>query len=327
MTPNKKHILVGVTVLTALASLAWMIVAFGGNLAAPFTPAPIPVQFAANRADGLGDGSPVFYLGVEVGRVTRVRLQGVEGVVINATVSSTVELPENVEGFIRSPGFIGGTTQMSLEVVDGPPRGRLAPGTQMTARFVGMSILPPEVLDLSRELRLTVVAFRESNILEHIDQQIGKLGLILDSAYDVLGDDTFRGDVKQSVANLRQLTEQTNLIAADLQTFAKRLDDLGTQAGGVLEQARQTAATADRELQALSRQINERFAEAARLLHQSNQLIEKINAGQGTAGQLVNDPRLYQGLVDTTTELNRTIKDLQRLVRQWEEEGVSLKLR
>ena len=53
----------------------------------------------------------------------------------------------------------------------------------------------------------------------------------------------------------------------------------------------------------------------------------KIDAGQGTAGQLVNDPKLYQSLVDSARELNATITDFKRLVEQWEQEGVSLKLK
>jgi hypothetical protein len=40
----------------------------------------------------------------------------------------------------------------------------------------------------------------------------------------------------------------------------------------------------------------------------------------------VNDPKLYQGLVDVTQQLNLTVTDLRRLVQQWEQEGVSLKL-
>ena len=65
----------------------------------------------------------------------------------------------------------------------------------------------------------------------------------------------------------------------------------------------------------------------SKLLDQANVITAKINDGQGTAGKLVNDPKLYEGLVDTTTQLNATVKDLQRLIQQWEQEGVALKLR
>ena len=36
----------------------------------------------------------------------------------------------------------------------------------------------------------------------------------------------------------------------------------------------------------------------------------------------MNDPKLYETLVDTSQELNATIKDLKRLVQQWEQESI-----
>ena len=36
---------------------------------------------------------------------------------------------------------------------------------------------------------------------------------------------------------------------------------------------------------------------------------------------------LYESLLDTSRELNMTIKDFKRLVEQWEQEGVSFKLK
>ena len=62
-------------------------------------------------------------------------------------------------------------------------------------------------------------------------------------------------------------------------------------------------------------------------MDQFQSIAEKVEKGQGTAGALVNDPKLYESLVDTSRELNLTIKDLQRLVQQWEQEGVTLKLK
>jgi len=63
------------------------------------------------------------------------------------------------------------------------------------------------------------------------------------------------------------------------------------------------------------------------VLDRLDSVANKIDQGKGTAGLLVNDARLYQGLVDTSKDLNLTIKDLQRVVQQWEQEGIALKLK
>ena len=52
----------------------------------------------------------------------------------------------------------------------------------------------------------------------------------------------------------------------------------------------------------------------------------KVDKGEGSAGQLVNDPRLYESLVDTSRGVERDrYKALKRLVEQWEKEGLSVK--
>ena len=50
------------------------------------------------------------------------------------------------------------------------------------------------------------------------------------------------------------------------------------------------------------------------------------DSAAGSAASFVNDPRLYESLVDTSRELNETVKTFKRLADQWEHEGVSLKL-
>ena len=53
----------------------------------------------------------------------------------------------------------------------------------------------------------------------------------------------------------------------------------------------------------------------------------RTDKGEGTIGKLVNDPKLYQNLLETTDQLSVSAKDLRRLFEQWEQEGVSLKLK
>ena len=69
-----------------------------------------------------------------------------------------------------------------------------------------------------------------------------------------------------------------------------------------------------------------RLEQVSRTLDHFQSISAKIDNGNGTAGQLINDPKLYQALVDSATQLNATIADLSRLVEQWEQEGISFKL-
>jgi phospholipid/cholesterol/gamma-HCH transport system substrate-binding protein len=76
----------------------------------------------------------------------------------------------------------------------------------------------------------------------------------------------------------------------------------------------------------LSKELGGRLEQLAVVLDRFQSVAGKIDKGEGTAGKLINDAKLYESLVDTSQELNLTIKDLRRLVEQWEQEGVTLKL-
>jgi phospholipid/cholesterol/gamma-HCH transport system substrate-binding protein len=327
MTTYRRNIIVGVTVLTALASLAWMVLKFGGNLASPFSPEQMFVRFRSDRADGLGTGSGIFYLGVEVGRITRIDLDPVNGgVTMTAMVNRQPSLPANVEGYIRINTFIGGSTSVMLETL-GPPTGTLQPNAELVAKYVGLAVLPPELAEMAREISAAVRQYRETNVIVHIDEQVQRLGKVLDSIDSLVGDPQLREDVRQAIANLRQTSEQAQRIAGDVEKFSGNLESLRSDAAETLGSARKTFTTADEEIRKLSREFTDRLGQATQLMKQVSSTLEKIERGDGTAGALLTDRRLYEGLVDTTRELQIAIRDLQRLIRQWEQEGVPMRLR
>ena len=47
----------------------------------------------------------------------------------------------------------------------------------------------------------------------------------------------------------------------------------------------------------------------------------------GTAGKFLNDPQLYNELLESARQLNQTLSDVQTTIRQWREGGVPWKLR
>src|SRR4051794_13179591 len=74
MSPYRRNILVGASVIVALAILGWMILQFGEAPARFLTKPTIPIHFESERADGLGEGSIISYRGVAVGHITDVKL-------------------------------------------------------------------------------------------------------------------------------------------------------------------------------------------------------------------------------------------------------------
>src|SRR5437588_12480069 len=126
MSPYRRNILVGFTVLCALVFLGWMILKFGDRPARIFSTPTMAVSFISERGDGLGDGSNITYRGVSVGRVKTVkRTEDGKQVVIDADVDTTPPLPANVEGEIITPSALGGPAAMTLQLIGPAEQGKI----------------------------------------------------------------------------------------------------------------------------------------------------------------------------------------------------------
>jgi phospholipid/cholesterol/gamma-HCH transport system substrate-binding protein len=321
MAPAKRNVLVGATVLGALVVLGWMIIQFGGSIATPFTAPTFVVTFTSDRADGIVEGSPLMYRGVNVGKVTAVKLLPDNvNVEILSQVNEDPKLPANVRGVIRQTNVFGGGASISLELIDHGPQGQLAQGQKLESHFAGSGLIPPEIAELSKELEATSKQFRESNVVLNMNAQLTKVGQLVEEMTKFVTDPHTQDSLRQSLANIRTATDSATRVAANMEKFSTRLDQIGTHAD---EMVLKTTANVDKA----STQVTERLMQIAELLETTNTIATKIDQGQGTAGRLVNDPKLYTGLVETTESLNAIVRDLQRLVQQWEQEGVSLKLK
>jgi phospholipid/cholesterol/gamma-HCH transport system substrate-binding protein len=327
MSPYRKNILVGLTAMVALILLGWMILQFGAKAARPFAQAQLPIRFLAERADGLFEGSPVLYRGVNVGQIGSIRLDPKESkVVIDAVLNPAPPLPANVVGVIKSQGVISAGVSIDLELTGPVPEGQLTANTVLPARYTGMGLIPPEFAELAKELQATARQLRETNMVGNLNgaivstqKQIEKVGNLVQSLQELVGDPKMRQDLQVAFGNIRTASDNATRIAQNLEQFSGKLNTLGDQASGTLTK---TQAQIDK----VSTDLDERLRQIAALLDNFEDITKKLSQGQGTAGMLINDPKLYQGLVDTTRQLNDTIADLKRLVSQWEQEGITFKL-
>ncbi|HEV7298612.1 MAG TPA: MlaD family protein [Tepidisphaeraceae bacterium] len=321
MAPAKRNLLVGTTVLGAFLVLGWMIIQFGGSIATPFAAPVLNVSFTTTRADGVVEGSPIMYRGVNVGKVTKVSLlPDNENVDILAQINRELNLPANVQGTIRQTNVFGGGAAISLDLTNGQPEGQLADGAKLQSRFAGSGLIPPEIAELASDLRETSRQFRESNVVPNMNAQLTKIGTLIEELTNFVTDTETQDNLRKSLANVRTATESANRITANFERFSAKLESIGDNTDRVVTKAGDSVDD-------LSKQLTERMSQISQLLHTTQSIAAKIDKGEGTAGRLVNDPKLYAGLVETTESLNLIVRDMQRLVQQWEQEGVSLKLK
>ena len=139
-----------------------------------------------------------------------------------------------------------------------------------------------------------------------------KAGKLMDSVNGLVSDEKMRADLRTAMANVREATEQANKIGTDVRAT---LADTRTQIN-------RTGNRVDE----ISRNLNTQIDQVGKVLEKFQSIAARVDKGEGTAGLLVRDPKLYDNLVNTAADLNLMVKDLRRLVQQWEQEGLSFKL-
>jgi phospholipid/cholesterol/gamma-HCH transport system substrate-binding protein len=325
MSAYRRNIVVGITVLTSLLVLGWMLLKFGSAPAKLFQKGvQLEVHFIADRADGLGEGSQVLYRGVPVGRITHLeRDQNQQDILIDALVDDTPPLPANLDGLIKTQSLLSGSASMSLELVGEEPVtpiGRLGKDQVMQAKYVGSDLIPQQFGQLAAELVKTTHDVRDARLVTHLDETVRAAADVLKSLHDYVSDPKLREDITVSIATFREVTEKADRAATNVEKFSGDLQKLSTQASTTIQKTQD-------DIDQVNRQLNDRLLQISKLLDTVQSITTKVDTGKGSAGLLLNDPKLYQSLIDSSKELNATISDLRRLVEQWEQEGVSLKLK
>ena len=176
MTPSRRNLLVGSVVLVGLIGLAWMILRFSSTSAASLFSKGITVHLEGKRADGVSEGSPVFYLGVNVGRVLTVRrLTDKPGVMIDVSIDSKQPLPGNVRGIIRQQSPLSNAAAINFEPEGDPSTKLLADGDVREAVYEGGGVIPPEFTEVATRIR-------KEEVIEHI-REVGKDSETIDVIY------------------------------------------------------------------------------------------------------------------------------------------------
>jgi BMFP domain-containing protein YqiC len=242
---------------------------------------------------------------------------------IDAEVDDTPPLPGNLGGLIRTQSLLSGQASMTLELVgEAPlvPVGKLIKDQQIRAKYIGSDLIPQQFGELAAELEKTTRDVRDARLVTHLDETVRNATEVLKSLHEYVSDPKLREDIQVSIATFRSVTEKADRAATNIEKFSDNLQKIGDDATATIHQTRD-------DVEQLNRQVNDRLLQISKLLDSFQSIATKIDAGKGSAGLALNDPKLYQSLVDSSRELNVSISDLRRLIEQWEQEGVSLKLK
>ena len=289
---------------------------------------------------GIGEGTPTFMQGVQVGRVSEIRFQDADvpsaGAAVIVGISDEYVIPEGSTATIHpSFGFDKGAINIHppLGVITALPRNSTIPGEMKGALE---SIVPEEyvrnlgeavakISDMAVSIEQTsddlhVLLQRrpiadvdnpekktEANaftMIQRTDETLRLLNQMLDGDRD--------GDLRALVTNSRKISD--NLVS-----LSRRLDE---RMDTTLDHVDQSLITVRERADEISKQVVATVGQLGRVLEGISTAMAAVNEGKGTIGKAIYDEKLYVELIDTIKRMQRFLDELSAVIQIIEADGL-----
>jgi len=321
---RRRDVIVGVFVIVGLAALGWMIFKFNDLPAAITQMRSFQIYVQFPTAPGVEKDTPVRFCGYQVGRVTHVMAPELredlntkkeyhQTLCVVSINDKYVDIPSNVEIKLMTRGLGSSYLELKLDPtkLPAPPLDPNDPGScflQNGMRLQGSTGMTSEFFP------------EESQKL--LNSLIVDMRTLIANTNDIIGDPNNKQNVKMTLAHLTDasggFTEALKEAVQTMQDARKALEDFRTLATTGTDTIKSVDAKAERLVTSListSEELN-------KAITQMRLAMEKVNAGDGTAGRLINDGRLYESLLENTTQLNILLKDFKDLIDKISEKGL-----
>jgi phospholipid/cholesterol/gamma-HCH transport system substrate-binding protein len=293
---RKSEIRVGILILLAIVIILWVF-GWAKNITINSQRKIITVEF--NSVAGLEISDPVAINGVRKGYVDDIRIKKNKvHVVVN--IESEIILKEDAKFQIMMLDLMGGK---KVEIDPGSSENVLNYGILHKGKFVGdiasaMAVfgsVETDLVDVIKEVKITLANLNKT-----------------------LTDQDFNRDLRLSLNNLTQLTENLNkLIVANKEGISQLLNsgiELSRSVNDFFETNKDSISSTITSLK-------QTLDHSREMIIKVNDLIEKTNSGQNNLGKLMNDPEIVTDLKSTLNQL----KDLTRLLLdQLKKEGIKV---
>ncbi|MHC4175609.1 MAG: MlaD family protein [Planctomycetota bacterium] len=311
---RKRNIIVGIFVIVGLCALVWLIFKFGDLPTAVTKVGSIEVFVQFPTAPGVQRDTPVRFCGFQIGRVTAVtppeiRIDMVTGmeyyqtVIVLAIDKRYVNIPSNIEVKLMTRGL--GSSYIELKQHPGEPATPLDPNRPETIFLV-------DKIWLQGSTGTTSEFFPEES-QKKLDELVENFKALLTNANDIIGGRENKENIKKTLANLAEASEQARQTIEEFQKFAVA----GTS----------TLQNADVKAEKIVAAVLETSEELSKATSKLRLILEKIDSGQGTAARLINDGRFYENLLENTQQMQVLLEEFKSFIAQARDKGVPIKLK
>ncbi|MBM4017526.1 MAG: MCE family protein [Planctomycetes bacterium] len=349
---DHKHVIVGLFVLVGAVLLGTMIAWFEG--VAVFIRGGYAMHVHLDSAVGIRAGKRIHLDGIEVGDVVGVTSAEPQahGVWVEVRISPDVRIPKSAR-FVAQQSALGGDPFLDFRTAtatadfwpqDGSARVEgviLAPSilpedivtnfSELIAPRTPEEVGPDKPANLSSalvQIQRTAKAIQDEfqqpesqyrQLLARAGQSAEELSKTLKTVQDAIQKpdsplNLMLGDARQSTKDVSVTLKGVDEMLATVRTTAETYTKAGVSLRETSEEARKTLAVISKDAE-----------EVGVLAANVNSLVQDIQKGKGTFGQLVANDELHRQLVVLVENLQKMIDNTNRLVTMLREEGIFAK--
>jgi phospholipid/cholesterol/gamma-HCH transport system substrate-binding protein len=249
-----------------------------------------------DRVDGLGTGNLVYMNGVKIGSVKRIDLTPDHRVRVTLSIELDIDIPDDSVALLTSIGLLDGK---AIVIQRGS-----------SAQPIGYN---EEIEGIYVDTMMETLAEKGQELGDDITDSFTELNQFLMQLNSTL-DEENRQAIGQAITNIEVTTGTVSELLTSRQ---KELEEAIISANQMLAQldtlitdSRPHADTLMINLKESSEDLKKISKELDETVNHLNQILLKINEGDGTLGRMVNDPSLYQNADSLSIELRNLIKGI-----------------
>ncbi|RKE04721.1 MlaD family protein [Marinifilum flexuosum] len=298
-----KDSIIGLVVIGAIAILIW-----GINFLKGFNMLSSEQSFCAKyeRVDGLKKSSPVTLRGYKIGQIKSIQFSSkADNLIVEFSISDEFQLPKDTEARIVSSDIMG-TKEIQLH-----------PGNSKLTLSTGDTLLGSMEGDLKEQVSMQMLPLKRKaeNLMSSVDSVLSVIQYIFNK-------DT-RENLTRSFSSIEQTFQKLENTSGTLDTIVTgqktHMENIISNVDSITTNLKENNKNISNILTNFSSisdslkavEIAETINNAKLTLKQSNEILEKINSGQGSMGMLINNDTLYMNLEAASNSLTNLLIDLK----------------
>ena len=297
MKSNRRGVIVGLFVLIGLAILIAGILFLGGQQKRFVSTLTIKAIF--NDVAGLKTGNNVWFSGVKIGTIKRIRFVRSSQVEVDMNIeqSSALYIRKDAQATLGSDGLIGNKL---IVIVGGTPNSAsVEDGDQLRVREALSTESILDTLQVTNR-NLLKITTDISGIVNRVKNGRGLAGVLLNDTNIVQNFRATLGGLQQASANAAQMTRS-------LSTFTAKINRPGTLANDLI-----TDTTVMRDIRTSTARLRQVSATAIDAMADVKQTTEKLSNGNSALGVLTSDEAVGQDVRNTVRNLNSSTQKLDQ---------------